>query len=176
MLLENIRNAGQVPQAAAGAGPAVTESLKSAPMPPPSGMCGRCGTVAARRRSDGTDSGGAAMDENLIVATYRDRGAAEAAARALEGAGVARDAITLFTPPDADPAGRDLALRDRLEALGVPVYEAQLLADMVVGGAALVAARVGETPALAPALAVLGETPLAEPLATFRTKGHAAVR
>jgi hypothetical protein len=116
------------------------------------------------------------MDENLIVATYRDRSAADAAARALEGTGVARDAVTLFAPPDADPAGQDLAIRDRLEGLGVPVYEAQLLADMVLGGATLLAAQVGETAALARALAVLGESPLAEPLATFRTKGQPAAR
>jgi hypothetical protein len=123
-----------------------------------------------------TDGGGAAMDENLIVATYRERSAGEAAAHALEGAGVARDAIAVFGPPDGDPAGQDLAVRGRLEALGVPLYEAQLLADIVVGGATLVAARVGETPALAPALAALDQTPLAEPLATFRTKGETAAR
>lgn len=105
---------------------------------------------------------------SLAVATYENLATAKLVARTLEAGGIGADAIHLLAPPDLVPADADLTTRDRLERLGVPEHEAQLLADMVQGGNVLVAVAPGAgDEALRRALAALAAAKPSEPLAVF---------
>jgi hypothetical protein len=108
------------------------------------------------------------MQTRLTVAVYRELAAARAVMDALRGAGLAERNIQLMTRPAADPATGDREAYRRLVDLGVPKHEAQLLADLVVGGTVLLAVRTSaEGEDLGLALAILRASPTDEPLATF---------
>jgi hypothetical protein len=112
---------------------------------------------------------------NLAVATYDNLATAKLVTRTLEAIGIGADDIHLLAPPDLVPAEADLTTRDRLERLGVPSHEAQLLADMVQGGNVLVAvAPASGADALRQTLAVLTEAQPSEPLAVFEVAPGAA--
>ncbi len=104
----------------------------------------------------------------LTVAVYEDLATAKLVGRTLEAAGILPGAIHLLARPDLVPPEADLTTRDRLMRLGVPENEAQILADMVQGGAVLIAvATPSASPELARAAGLLSEARPSEPLATF---------
>lgn len=111
------------------------------------------------------------MWANLIVATYADRqiAAATAAAAGAELDGIVDSPVRVLARPDAPPETADLGTRDALVRLGMPDLEAQIYADLVAGGSALVAVLAREDRAeLAHVLGFLAATPITEPLGTFR--------
>lgn len=107
----------------------------------------------------------------LTVAVYEDLATAKLVGRTLEAADISPDAIHLLAHPDLVPPQADLTTRDRLMRLGVPENEAQILADMVQGGAVLIAVATPSNSAeLARASGILLEARPAEPLASFDTE------
>lgn len=104
----------------------------------------------------------------LTVAVYEDLATAKLVGRTLEAADISPGAIHLLARPDLVPPEADLTTRDRLMRLGVPEHEAQILADMMQGGAVLIAvATPKDSPELARAAGILLEARPAEPLASF---------
>ncbi len=111
------------------------------------------------------------MDVNVTVATYHDLSAAGAAVRSLENAGIAGHSVLLLARPQEPAMEGDRHLRDRLTGLGIPDHEAQIFADMVEGGDALVVVTTDAGGRdLDRILAVFGESQHTEPLAIFAVK------
>ncbi len=104
----------------------------------------------------------------LTMAVYEDPATAKLVGRTLEAADISPGAIHLLARPDLVPPEADLTTRDRLMRLGVPESEAQVLADMVQGGAVLIAvATPNNSPELARAAGLLLDARPSEPLASF---------
>jgi hypothetical protein len=111
----------------------------------------------------------------LSIASYDSLATASLVARTVEASGIVEGRIRLLAKPGLVPERGDRSLRDQLIGLGVPPDEAQIHADMVMGGAVLVAVETDDSgEELDRAAAILGQARPTAPIATYDLAAHAS--
>jgi len=109
----------------------------------------------------------------LSIASYDNLATASLVARTLEASGIPESRIRLLAKPGLVPERAGRSLRDQLTGLGVPPDEAQIHADMVMGGAVLIAVETADSgDEFDRAVGLLAEARPSDPIATYDLAPH----
>ena len=113
----------------------------------------------------------------LSVASYDSLATASLVARTLEASGIAEARIRLLAKPGLVPERADRSLREELIGLGVPPDEAQIHADMIMGGAVLVVVETADSgEEFDHIVGLLAAARPSDPIATYDLAPHSAAR